>query len=145
MKVVRCGIHGTTMQPKLKENPSEWFKFTAVMAATAAVLATLLWRRHLLGTSGLGTIAALLALGVAACALKPRWFRGFYRAGMTASFHAGQVMGRILLSIVFLLVVTPLGLILRLTGKDLLQLRCDPKAATYWCKAAAPGPLDRQF
>jgi hypothetical protein len=133
------------MQPKLKENPREWLKFTAVMAAMGIALAALLWRQRVLGTPGFGVIAAALALAVLACALRPRWFRGFYRAGMTASFHVGQVMGRVLLSAVFLLVVTPLGLLLRLTGKDLLQLRRDPGAVTYWRKARPPGPLERQF
>jgi len=133
------------MQPKLKENPREWLKFTAVMAAVGIALAALLWRRHLLGVPGFTTAASVLALVVLACAARPRWFRGFYRVGMTASFHVGQVMGRVLLSVVFLLVVTPLGLLLRLTGKDLLQLRRDPNAATYWRKARPGGPLERQF
>lgn len=133
------------MQPKLKENPREWLKFTAVMAVAATALSALLWRRHLLSGSAFAVLATALAVTVMICALRPRWFRGFYRAGMTASFHVGQVMGRILLSIVFLLIVTPLGLVLRLTGKDLLQLRQDPNATTYWRKAKTAGPIDRQF
>lgn len=133
------------MQPKLKENPREWLKFTAVMAAAAVALAALLWRRHVFAAPVFTAVASVMALAVLACALRPGWFRGFYRAGMTASFHVGQVMGRILLSVVFLLVVTPLGLLLRLAGKDLLQLRRDPKADTYWRKAKPAGPLERQF
>lgn len=133
------------MHPKLKENPREWLKFTAVMAAAATVLAAVLWRRHFISTSAFAASASGLAALVAFCALQPRWFHGFYRAGMTASFHVGQVIGRILLSAVFLLVVTPLGLILRLTGKDLLQLRRDPNAPTYWRSAKPGGPLERQF
>jgi hypothetical protein len=133
------------MQPKLKENPPEWLKFTAVMAAMGIALAALLWRRHVLAAPGFAAITSVLALLVLICALRPGWFRGFYRAGMTASFFVGQVMGRILLSVVFLLVVTPLGLLLRLTGKDLLHLRRAPSATTYWHKAKPAGPLDRQF
>ncbi len=133
------------MQPKLKENPREWLKFTVVLAAMGIALAALLWRRHLLGAAGFTTITTMLVLAVLICVVRPRLFRGFYRGGMTASFHVGQVMGRVLLSMVFLLVVTPLGLLLRLTGKDLLQLRRDPNVATYWRKAKPGGPLDRQF
>jgi O-antigen/teichoic acid export membrane protein len=133
------------MQPKLKENPREWLKFTVVMAAMGMALAALLWRRHLLGGAGFATVAVVLVLVVLACAVRPRWFRGFYRAGMTASFHVGQVMGRILLSAIFIFVVTPLGWLLRLTGKDLLQLRRNPNTVTYWRKARPPGPLERQF
>ena len=46
----------------------------------------------------------------------PRWFRGFYRAGMTVSFHFGQVVGKVLLTVFFFLFLTPLGLLLRLMG-----------------------------
>lgn len=133
------------MQPKLKENPREWLKFTAVMATMGIALAALLWRRHLLVTPGFATVASAMVLVVLTCAVRPRLFRGFYRVGMTASFHVGQVMGRILLSMVFIVVVTPLGLLLRLTGKDLLQLRRDRNATTFWRKARPAGPLERQF
>ena len=133
------------MQPKLKENPREWLKFTAVMAAAGIAIAALSWRRHLMSAPGFTTLATMLTLAVLICAVRPRLFRGFYRVGMTASFHVGQVMGRVLLSVVFLLVVTPLGLLLRLTGRDLLQLRREPSAVTYWRKAKPVGPLERQF
>ena len=64
---------------------------------------------------------------------------------MTASWHVGQVMGRLLLTVLFLLLVTPLGLLLRLLGKDLLELKRRPDAASYWHVAKKPGPLDRMF
>lgn len=133
------------MQPKLKEDPREWLKFTAVMAVAGIGLAALLWYRRVLGGQVFGMISLAFVLAVAACAASPRWFRGFYRVGMTASFHVGQVMGRILLSLIFLAVVTPLGLLLRILGKDLLQLRRDSQAPSHWRKARPPGPLDRQF
>jgi hypothetical protein len=64
---------------------------------------------------------------------------------MTASFHVGQVTGKVLLTVFFLLVVTPLGLLLRITGKDLLGLKRNLEDASYWRDSRPPGPLDRQF
>jgi len=37
--------------------------------------------------ASIGAVVLLLAL------IQPRWFRGFYRGGMTVSFHIGQVIG----------------------------------------------------
>jgi hypothetical protein len=44
----------------------------------------------------------------------------------------GRITTPILLVIVFVVVVTPLGLLLRLFGSDPLRLKRDPKAASYW-------------
>ena len=127
------------MQLKLKESPREWLKFTAVMALLMSVLSFVLYRPAFPIVLGLGIVALIV------CALRPRWFRGFYRAGMTVSFHIGQVMGRIMLTILFLLVVTPMGLLLRLFGKDLLQLKRPAGATTYWRPAKTSNQFDRMF
>jgi hypothetical protein len=42
-------------------------------------------------------------------------------------------------------ILTPVGLALRLAGKDALQLRPPRGAATFWQPAKDYGPLDRLF
>jgi len=42
-------------------------------------------------------------------------------------------------------VLTPLGLLLRLMGKDLLGLKKVSGAATYWQSARATDQLDTQY
>ena len=79
------------------------------------------------------------------CWLRPRWFRPIYRAVMTASFYVGQVMGRVLLAIFFVVALTPLALVLRLFGKDLLRLKRDTKAQSYWRPAKVSQDFDQQF
>ncbi len=55
----------------------------------------------------------------------------------------------IILGLMFYLVITPAGLLIRLLGKDLLRLKPDPDASTYWVPREPPGPeknsLHRQF
>lgn len=55
----------------------------------------------------------------------------------------------IILGIMFYLVITPIGLLMRLTGKDLLRLKFDRNASSYWIQRTPPGPdknsLHRQF
>jgi hypothetical protein len=133
------------MRLKLKEKPLEWWKFTAVMALIASLATLLAFRRGLLSRSTLEAMALVLVSILIIAAIRPTWFRGFYRIGMTASFHVGQVTGKVLLTVFFLLVVTPLGLLLRITGKDLLGLKRNLEEASYWRESRPPGPLDRQF
>jgi len=131
--------------PKLKENPKEWWKFTAVVALALAIVSALLQRRRVISREMLFAIIGLLALVLLCCALRPKWFRGFYRAGMTISFHVGQATGVVLLTFFFLVVLTPIGLGLRLLGKDLLRLKRPPGAQTYWLPARTTHQFDRQF
>ena len=53
-------------------------------------------------------------------------------------FKFGIILGKfvapIVMGIVFFLVVTPTGIIMRLTGKNLLGLKKDIKKNTYWIK-----------
>jgi hypothetical protein len=74
----------------------------------------------------LGSALVLLGL-VAPVALRP-----FYRVWMGLAVVLGFVTTHVLLTLVFVGVVTPIGLGLRLFGKDLLHRRPDPAAPSYW-------------
>ena len=132
------------MKLNLKEEPGEWFKFTAVVALIPAVFAFGLFRKHHLSRPALLAVWTALAAILAVCAMRPRWFRGFYRAGRTLSFQVGQRMGPVLLALFFLAALTPLALLLRLLGKDLLELKRRP-ADTYWRPARGWSRFDRLF
>lgn len=60
-----------------------------------------------------------------------------------------NIVSPVALGILFFLVVTPTGLLMRLFGKDPLRLRFDPAADSYWIKRDPPGPaadsLNNQF
>jgi hypothetical protein len=53
------------------------------------------------------------------------------------------------LGLVFFLILTPLGLLMRMLGADLLRLRRDAQLTSYWVDRQPPGPtpesLTRQF
>ena len=44
----------------------------------------------------------------------------------------GWITTRIILTLIFYLIMTPIGWWLHLTGKDLLQLKIQSKAKSYW-------------
>jgi hypothetical protein len=133
------------MRLQFKEEPKEWRKAAWLGALGLALLCTVLhWRRALPASAW---ASALAVLGVVAlCAwLWPRWFRGYYRLAARLSFWTTRVLGCVVLAFLFLLVVTPLGLVLRWMGKDLLQIRVRRGASTAWHKAGESTPLDRLF
>jgi len=51
-----------------------------------------------------------------------------------------RIVSPVVLGILFFVVFTPLGIIIRLSGGDPLRLRFDPKAQTYWIGRTPPGP-----
>jgi len=133
------------MKPNLKDEPKEWRKSALLAALGLAILSLLLrWRQVVTDR----TWFALLALfgGMALCALwQPRWFRGYHRFSMKLGFAISRRLGRLLLVLFFFLILTPVGLILRLAGKDTLQLKSRRGTATDWQTARDYSPLDRLF
>ena len=133
------------MKLNFKEDPKEWRKSALLTALGLAILSSVLrWRRHL-PVNFWCAMLALLGL-VAICAvLQPRWFRGWYRLSLRLGFYSSQFIGRGVLALFFIFVLTPLGLFLRLAGKGPLQLKRPRDAATCWHPAKGSSPLDRLF
>lgn len=132
------------MRLKLKENPREWRKFTLVWTIAFTFVVMALRKRAYLSSTGIYVAAAAVLLFFISGLLAPRTMRIPYRGVMTISFYIGQVMGRILLTIFFLLILTPLALLLRLMGKDLLRIK-KISADSFWQKAPDPASHDRMF
>jgi hypothetical protein len=60
--------------------------------------------------------------------------RPVYIGWMTFAYALGWINTRILLGVFFYLVLTPIGIFLRLAGKDLLDRRIDRRASSYWIR-----------
>ncbi len=133
------------MRLRLKEDPKEWRKAALLGAAGLMVLSTMLrWRRILPTTAWLAALAVLAV--VMACAwLRPAWFRGYYRFATRLGFGLTQVLGHVVLAALFVLVVTPLGWLVRRLGKDPLQIKPQRDARTFWQPAKPSTPLERLF
>jgi hypothetical protein len=51
-----------------------------------------------------------------------------------------KVVSPVVLGSMFFLILTPFGLAVRIMGKDLLRLKLDKKATSYWVERTPPGP-----
>lgn len=60
----------------------------------------------------------------------------------------GSIIAPIVMGVVFFLVITPIGLVMKIIGKDLLsiKLKYDKKKETYWVKRDKPtSTMKQQF
>ena len=77
-------------------------------------------------------------------ALKP-----FQKAWMTLAILMNWIMTRVLFSVLFCVAITPIGLILRLAGRDLFDRKLDQSKKSYWNVRSKPLSLpadhERQF
>ena len=92
-----------------------------------------------LGSARLWALAVaatfLLAAVAAPAVLRPLnvlWFK--------FGLVLGRVMNPLVMGVIFFLVFVPFGLVMRLFGKDLLRLRLDREAPSYWIRRTPPGP-----
>lgn len=133
------------MKLRLKEDPREWRKTALLTALGLAVLSSLMrWRHVLSQPTWLFALAAIALFALLALA-QPRWFRGFYRISVRVGFWLSQIVARVVLTLLFFVVLAPLGFVFRLLGKDALRLKPSRDATTYWVKAKENSPLDRLF
>jgi hypothetical protein len=133
------------MKLKLKEDPTEWRNFTLICCAAVLVLCAVAARSAVVGREWTTAGCVVAAAAGLVAIWHPPAFRGFYRGIMAVSFRIGQVMGKVILGIVYLLVVTPLGLAMRVAGKDPLQRRGKREKESYWREARPVGDFEKLF
>jgi hypothetical protein len=85
--------------------------------------------------------AALIAVG----ALSPSLLRTPYRIWMAFALALGWAVSRAVLVLLFALVLTPIALLARLTGKRFLDLESDPSAQTYWVPHGQSSRYEKMF
>ena len=88
---------------------------------------------------GLGLLCILAAL-TAPAALKP-----LYLALNIVAWPIGLAVSYVLLFVLYYLVLTPVGLAMRLIGRDPLHRRFDRQASTYWVPYEKQPPPKRYF
>ena len=83
-------------------------------------------QRHLFGIIGF----LLMIVGVSF----PSALKFVYKVWMGLAFAIGWVVSRALITIIFIIVLTPIGLVMRLAGKEILDINMKKQEETYWIK-----------
>jgi hypothetical protein len=75
-----------------------------------------------------------------AALVRPRVLAPLNRLWFGFGLLLGKVMAPVAMAILFYGVVSPIGFLMRLTGKDVLRLRPQPAETTYWIERTPRGP-----
>jgi hypothetical protein len=133
------------MKLQLKEDPKEWRKAALLSLIGPLVLVVILLWKDVISWVGLALVLGIDSVIALFALLRPRWFRGYYRFMTRVGFYTIQLFGKVVLTVIYFCVVTPLGWALKLAGKDLLQLKPQSDSQTCWQPARQDGSLDRMF
>lgn len=99
----------------------------------------LLWRGKQAGPWVLGIAITVAVLGLAA----PQLLRPLEKVLATLLRVVMAVITYVVLFLAFYLLITPMGLLLRLMGKDLLAMKLPSDEPSYWVPVEADGPMTR--
>jgi hypothetical protein len=123
---------------ELRQFAAIWFPLFCVMIAAVSYYAA----------ESLPIAAGALAIGVVvgiAGYADPAFIRPVFVAWMSAAFPIGWTVSHTLLAIIFYLLMTPIGWIMRVVGYDPLERRFDRAARSYWVPVEAAGSKSRYF
>jgi len=104
----------------------------------------------LIRTGGVHLWSLGLGAGFLAVALLwPDLLAPLNRLWMKLGLLLNKLVSPLILGVMFFLVIVPMGLLMRLIGMDLLRLKLQPEAESYWISRTPPGPdpqtMSQQF
>jgi hypothetical protein len=115
---------------RLQPERRELRNFGLAGALILIVITALKWRGALVWQSGAGgggaLVLILLALGA------PSALRPLYVGLSFVTFPIGWVVSHLLLGVLFFGIITPIGLVMRLFGRDRMARKRDAAAASYF-------------
>ena len=84
-----------------------------------------------------------------AALLMPRILLPFQKIWMTIAIILGWIMTRVILSVLFFVIVTPISLIAKIAGKHFLDVKWDRSQQSYWNRRergeTVPTKYENQF
>lgn len=124
--------------PKTK-SPEALRRYGFVMAGAFGAISAFLWWKssgaalYIFGIAGFFLILALVA---------PRLLGPIEKVWMAFAEKLSIVMTTLILTVAYYLVITPIGLLLRIMGKDLLKIK-KSDAPSFWQSVEQDGPGTR--
>ncbi|MEC8336766.1 MAG: SxtJ family membrane protein, partial [Planctomycetota bacterium] len=110
---------------------NELLWFGPLFALFTGLICWVLWRCGV-PTMPLTLLAIAALIVIIVYYLFPALQRPFYRGWMFSVMPIGWVISHLLLSIIYYLLLTPIGIIMRLVGYDPMKRKLEKKRETYW-------------
>ena len=128
-------------------------QFGFIALAGFALLALLAWKEWAVFAFGLGDwripltqiFAGLAVVSLVFSLVFPRANWPLYVGLTIVALPIGFVLSYVIMGTLFYLIIAPIGLVMRLLGKDPLNRRIQPAAASYWVDARPARPPEDYF
>jgi hypothetical protein len=126
-------------------NRKELRKFGIIFLIASTLIALLLYLLKGLGIQWMAVIFAVGFVVFLSSVLSLKVTRGIYLGLILLTLPIGLVVSFTLMAIFYFLLLTPIGLIFRLIGRDALGRKFDSTVDSYWVPRQPPDSLDRYF
>lgn len=127
-------------------NPTErqLRQFGALLALFGAIVGGLIYFKsgHLMLAAS--TFAVLATIGCCGVCY-PRLIKPVYVVWMAAALPIGWLVSHAMLALVYYMIVTPIGLVMRLCGYDPAARKFDRDAESYWIPRPPEKDIQRYF
>ncbi|MFP6574482.1 MAG: SxtJ family membrane protein [Pirellulaceae bacterium] len=114
------------------------------LPAFALLVGLILWNKLQLPNAALAVWGVTVAVALVGL-LKPKAIRPLLLGWMFAAFPIGWVVSHVMLAVIYYGCMTPIGLFMRLIGKDPLNRKLDRSAETYWVAREPTTDTKRYF
>ncbi len=132
----------TVSEKKIEEKTVEELKkFGFTMAAVFIVIAGLQFYRG--RNTAFLIFTALTAAFMLPAIVQPTILRPIEKGWMKFGEVMGNITTPIIVTLTFFIVVTPIGILCRVFGKDMLGLKIDRNCKSYWIPTKPDGPASR--
>ena len=121
----------------LRQFAAAWLVFFSALGAHQYLV------RH---RPGAGLILMSMAVVIGALGLvKPAMVRWIFVGWMVLAFPIGWMISEVMLLLMFYGIMTPVAVLFRMRGRDLLRRRRVPEATTFWLPKEAPQDVRSYF
>jgi hypothetical protein len=130
----------------IKESEKDLKKFGLTVGIILLLIAALLFWKQKPSFLYFFPVGLFLVL---AGILTPTLLRPLNKVWMIFSVLLGWVMTRVILSVLYYIILTPIGIIAKIFGKEFLDMKIEKKRVSYWEKRKKteinPADYERQF
>ena len=128
------------MNDSVTKTPAELRVFGLALGAGLSVLGSiLLWRDKSVAPWILGVAATLILIAI----LRPQTLWPLEKVFARVARVVTAALTYLVLTLTFILIITPMGLVMRLLGKDPLALKPAPDQPSFWVEVEPDGPSTR--
>lgn len=109
-----------------------------------SVLGLLHWRDYAIATKATPVLLVLAGASFGVALVRPRLLRRLNQGWMAFSVMLGRIVSPFVLSVLYFVILSPLAVVLRFSGRDVLRLR-SKSSESHWRSRTLTGYSLEQF